>query len=105
NKSRLAYALRMAAQSLLQSKSALGDEFRRLRARLGMPKAITAMARRLGCIIYHLITRQEAFDPKVILEQQARYQERRKRRLQREAREMGFELVPKPALGMVSQMI
>jgi hypothetical protein len=48
---RLAYALRMAAQSLLSSQSALGDEFRRLRARLVMPKAITAMAPRLGCIL------------------------------------------------------
>ena len=70
NKSRLAYALRMAAQSLLSRRSALGDEFRRLRARLGMPKAITAMARRLGCIVYHLITRRTAFDPSLLLRQQ-----------------------------------
>jgi transposase len=97
NKNRVAYALRMAAQSLLHRRSAMGDEFRRLRTKLGMPKAITAMARRLGCITYHLITRRTAFDPSVLLRQQARYQQRRQKRLQREAAEMGFDLVPKAA--------
>jgi len=89
--------LRMAAQSLLFSRSALGDEFRRLRARLGMPKAITAMARRLGCMLYHLITRRAAFDPSMLLRQQERYQQRRQKRLRREAAEMGFDLIPKAA--------
>ncbi len=97
NKSRVAYALRMAAQALLDSQSALGDEFRRLRVRLAMPKAITAMARRLGCIIYHLITRRVAFDPAVLLRQQERYQQRRQKRLRREAEQMGFYLLPKTA--------
>ena len=38
---RLANALRMAATTLYRSHSALGDYFRRLRARLGSPAAIT----------------------------------------------------------------
>ena len=38
---RAATALRMAAQSLHHSKSALGDFYRRMRAKLGAPKAIT----------------------------------------------------------------
>jgi transposase len=42
---RLANALRMAATTLYRSHSALGDYFRRLRARLGSPPAITAAAR------------------------------------------------------------
>ncbi|MGB7848675.1 MAG: IS110 family transposase, partial [Candidatus Acidiferrum sp.] len=41
---RAATALRMAAQSLHHSKSALGDFYRRMRAKLGAPKAITAAA-------------------------------------------------------------
>lgn len=97
NKNRVAYALRMSAQSLLHSRSALGDEFRRLRTRLGMPKAVTAMARRLGCIIYSLVTRRTAFDPDMLLRQQEKYQARRKKRLQREAAEMGFDLIPRAA--------
>jgi transposase len=97
NKSRVAYALRMAANALLGSRSALGDEFRRLRTRLGAPKAITAMARRLGCLFYNLITRRTEFDPQQLMRQQERYQQRRQKRIQREAAEMGYDLVPKAA--------
>lgn len=43
-KSRSAEALRLAAQSLWRAKNYLGDCFRRWKARLGTPKAITAMA-------------------------------------------------------------
>jgi hypothetical protein len=39
-KSRTAYALRMAAQSLQRSQSALGHYFRRMKTRLGAPAAI-----------------------------------------------------------------
>ena len=45
---RAATALRLSAQTLLRSKSALGAKFRRLRTRLGAPKATTAMANSLG---------------------------------------------------------
>ena len=41
-KNRAGLALRMAAQSLHRSQSFLGEYFRRMRARLGAPKAITA---------------------------------------------------------------
>jgi transposase len=43
-KNRAALALRMAAQSLHRSETFLGEHFRRMRARLGAPKAITAPA-------------------------------------------------------------
>ncbi len=41
-------AFRMAAQALKNSRSALGAFYRRLRSRLGTPKAITATAHRQG---------------------------------------------------------
>jgi transposase len=53
---RAATALRMAAQSLHHSKSALGDFYRRMRAKLGAPKAITAAAHKLARIIFYLVT-------------------------------------------------
>jgi hypothetical protein len=37
------------------SQSYLGAQYRRLRTRLGAPKAITAMARKLACLFYRLI--------------------------------------------------
>src|SRR5260370_21208223 len=43
-KCRAALALRLAAQSLHHSKSALGDFYRRIRAKLGAPKASTPAA-------------------------------------------------------------
>jgi transposase len=49
---RAADVLRMAAQSLKDSQSALGAFFRRLKARLGPAKAITATAHKLARIVY-----------------------------------------------------
>ena len=49
---RAANALRLAARSLSNSKSALGAFYRRIRARLGAPKAITATAHKLARLIY-----------------------------------------------------
>jgi transposase len=45
---RAATALRIAATTLLRSQSYLGAQYRRLRARLGAPNAITAMAHKLA---------------------------------------------------------
>ena len=49
---RAAHAFRMAAFSLTQSRSALGAFYRRLRSRLGAPKAITATAHKLARMFY-----------------------------------------------------
>jgi len=46
---RAATALRLAAWSLIRSQSALGANFRRLRSKLGAPKAVTAMAHQASC--------------------------------------------------------
>ncbi len=55
-------ALHWATQSLYRSPSALGQHFRRMRARLGTPEATTAVAHKLARIIYHLITHRVAYD-------------------------------------------
>ena len=52
---RATVAFRNAAATLLRSQSYLGAQYRRLRTRLGAPKAITAMARKLACLFYRLI--------------------------------------------------
>jgi transposase len=51
----LATSLRMAASTLIRSQSYLGAQYRRLRTRLGAPKAITAMAHRLSRSIYRML--------------------------------------------------
>ena len=64
-KSRIAEALRLAAQSLWQAKNYFGDLYRRWKARLGSPKAITAMAHKLARILWHMIKFKEPFKPEV----------------------------------------
>ena len=51
---RAAVALRIAAQTLHASKSALGVFYRRMQARLGPAKAITATAHKLACLIFRM---------------------------------------------------
>lgn len=91
---RAAKALRMAAQSLHHSKSALGDFYRRMRAKLGAPKAITAAAHKLARIIFHLITNRQEFDDSRFAADQLRHQKRQEIKLRAKAKAMGFELIP-----------
>jgi transposase len=93
-KNRAALALRLAAQALHKSQTYLGDYFRRMKARLGPPKAITAVAHKLARVVYHMITRQQEYDMTVFQEQERRVQDRKRNRLCMQAREMGFDLVP-----------
>lgn len=94
--SRAAKALRMCAVTLGNSKSALADFYRRLRARLGAPKAITATAHKLARIIYHLVTTGEDFDESQFAADQIRFQQRQENKLKAKARALGFQLVPLP---------
>jgi len=92
--SRVNHALRVAAQTLHQSQSYLGSYYRRMRARLGAPKAITAAAHKLARIIFHLLRTGEAYDESVFLVHEQQHRKRRERYLRQQAREFGYELVP-----------
>src|SRR6266550_1419859 len=46
---------RPAATALLRSRTYLGAQYRRLRTKLGAPKAITAMAHRLARLVYRML--------------------------------------------------
>jgi transposase len=94
SQNRVRHALRMAASSLHHDKSYLGDKYRRLRAKLGAPKAITAMAHQLARIIWTLITRRVPFDLSLFVYQEMANQKRCLKRLEATARQMGYELTP-----------
>ena len=51
---RVAVARRLAARTVPKARTALGAFFRRLRSRLGAPKAITATAHKLARLVYSL---------------------------------------------------
>ena len=94
SQNRARQALRMAASSLHHDKSYFGDKYRRLRARLGPAKAITAMAHQLARLIWTLLTRQLPFDPNVFAYHQKANEERRLKHLAISARQMGYQLTP-----------
>jgi hypothetical protein len=60
SRNRVAQTLRMAAESLHDSRSHLGARFRALRGRRCGVKAVKAMARYLACVIYRMLTKGEA---------------------------------------------
>lgn len=92
--SRVASALRMAAESLQWDKSSFGDWFRRIKARLGPAAANTAAAHKLARIIYSLVTSKQEYDDRRFANDHRPNCERKKARLERAARTLGYHLVP-----------
>jgi transposase len=91
--SRAARAFRQAAQALSRSQSYLGAFYRRMRARLGAAKAITAAARKLAVIFYTMVTEGKAYHElgeDYYLTQQ---QQRNLKKLRRQATLLGYELI------------
>lgn len=91
---RASRALRICAQTLARSRSHLGNFYRRMRARLGAPHAITATAHKLARIVYHLISTGQPYDETVFLKEDQKQTLRNQNRLRKQAKTMGFQLVP-----------
>lgn len=90
---RAATALRLAASCLPHSQSALGAFFRRMKARLGTPKAITATAHTLARLVYTLLKHGTAYVAQGMADYEQRYQERVLQHLTRRAKTLGYALV------------
>jgi transposase len=90
---RASVAFRNAAVTLLRSQSYLGAQYRRLRTRLGAPKAITAMARKLACLYYRLVKRGQQYVDKGTEYYEARYREQQIRSLAKRAQKLGLQLL------------
>ncbi len=92
----------MAVQTAGKSNSALGAFYRRLRSRLGTPKAITATAHKIARIFYKLWTEGGDYtDPGMDYYEQ-RYRERMLKNLQKKANNLGFNLVENSSGSLVS---
>jgi len=92
--SRLATALRMAASTLRQSDSYLGAQFRRLRTRLGAPKALTAMAAKLARLIYRMMKYGQEYVDQGTAHYEHKHREQQIKLLAKKAAQHGFALVP-----------
>lgn len=95
-KNRVTQVFRMAGQSLHNNKSFLGDYYRRQRARFGAIQAVKNAGHKLSRIFYHVVTTRQPYDETVFSKLEARHQQRRFRKLQNLAKQMGYSLVTTP---------
>lgn len=93
-----AAALRMAANSLRLSDTALGSFFRRLSSRLGAAKAITAAAHKLAVILYNMLKTGTEYMESGSKYYEEQYKDRCIRNLEKRAQQFGFTLVPNAAI-------
>lgn len=89
----LANALRMGASTLIRSQSYLGAQYRRLRTRLGAPKAITAMAHRLARLIYRMLKYGHEYIDKGLAFYEQKYRDQQVLALKKRAANLGLQLV------------
>jgi hypothetical protein len=93
---RAATALRLAAAALPHSQSVLGAFFRRMKARLGAPKAITATTHKLARLIYTMLKHGTAYVRQGLDEYEQQYRDRTVKSLTRRAKMLGYTLVKAP---------
>ena len=90
---RAAKILRLAAMSLGRSDHALGAFYRRLAARAGKAKAITATARKLGLLVYRMLRDRMPYREQTAAAYDQQQRTRILRGLRRRAASLGLELV------------
>ncbi|BET31460.1 hypothetical protein wHma_10430 [Wolbachia pipientis] len=88
----------MAAQCVSRSNSGIGAYCRRLKKRLGAPKAITATARKLACIFYSMLKYGQEYVEKGIDYYEKLYKEKIVKTLSKKASEFGYVLIKKELL-------
>ena len=91
---RAAQSLRIAAQTLARSQSALGGFYRRIRAKHGAAQAVVATAHKLARIVYHMLKYREDYHDLGTDYYEQQYKERVLRTLTRKAADLGFRLEP-----------
>jgi len=97
---RAAKLLRMAAMSLGRSDHALGAFYRRLAARAGKAKAITATARKLAILVYRMLRDHSAYRERSAEDYDRQQRSRILRGLRKRAASLGLDLVD-PQTGLV----
>jgi transposase len=95
-KSRVANALRLAAQSVGRTMTPLGMYYRRIRGRAGGRGAVKATAHKLACLIYRMLKHGEEYVVQSMEEYEVKMKANVLRALERKAAAMGFQLSPMP---------
>jgi transposase len=90
---RAAATLRICAVSISRSSTALGAFYRRLSARAGRAKAITATARKLAILFYNALSKGMQYEDPGVDHYEEQYRKRVLHSLKRRAQTLGYELV------------
>ena len=90
--SRAASLLRLAAIAVGRTDTALGAFYRRLAARVGKAKAITATARKLAVLFYNTVRYGMQYTDPGATYYEERYRQRVVANLRRRAKSVGFVL-------------
>jgi transposase len=91
-RNRLATAFRMSANALYRSKSGLGHYLRRMKAKHGSPKAITATAHKLSKIVHQMLKNQVEFVDYEEEVYQQNLKKHKRKQLVKLANELGISL-------------
>jgi transposase len=98
--SRAGHLFRMAAHSLHNDKTPMGDYLRRMKSKLGPAAATTATAHKIAIIFYTMVKKQVEYDATIWAQRDTEREKRFEARLKRQAQQRGYKLVPldeKPA--------
>lgn len=99
--SRVADAFRVAAQTLANSKTALGAFYRRMRARKGAPFAVAVTAHKLAKLFYRLLKHGESYVERGVDYYQERYRAQQVRSALKTLKSHGFTATLQPASNAV----
>jgi transposase len=91
---RASTAFRIAAYGMHHAKSSLGAYYRRMRAKLGAPKAITAVAHKLARIFFTMLANRRQFTDIGQDAYEHQYKDRLITAISRQAKHLGFTLTP-----------
>lgn len=93
SKNRAAHLFRLAAVNVSRTQTSLGAFFRRLAARIGKAKAVTATARKIAVLFYNLLRYGIAYRERGADAYEQEHRQRVLRNLQRRAQTLGYQLV------------
>jgi transposase len=93
-KNRAGHLFRLAAFSLHHSLTPLGNYLRRMKAKLGPQAATMATAHKIAVIFYTMVKNQVEYDETLWATRDAQREKRLEAKLKRQAKRLGYELVP-----------
>ena len=93
-RNRAGHLFRIAAFSLHHSLTPLGNYLRRMKTKMGPKGAIMATAHKIAVIFYTMVKNQVEYDQTLWATRDAQREKRWEAKLKRQAKQLGYELVP-----------